>query len=86
MCGSDSATAMTDVKDLVPDVLNAFVNGWVPPAGAEGDLFPGLIGSGSFLDELFTTTYGRVVLLKVLARWWFSADSAQYIDDGPSPR
>jgi hypothetical protein len=51
----DSATAMTDVKDLVPDVLNAFVNGWVPPAGAEGDLFPGLIGSGSFLDELFTT-------------------------------
>jgi hypothetical protein len=55
MSAGDSATAITDVKDLVPDVLNAFVNGWVPPEGAEGDLFPGLIGSGSFLDELFTT-------------------------------
>jgi hypothetical protein len=55
MQAGDSATAMTDVKDLFPDVLNAFVNGWVPPDGAESDLFPGLIGSGSFLDELFTT-------------------------------
>lgn len=51
----DSATAMTDLDNLGSDVLNAVINGWEPPAGAEGDLFPGLIGAGSFLDELYTT-------------------------------
>jgi hypothetical protein len=55
MTAGDSATAMTDLNNLGSDVLNAVVNGWEPPAGAEGDLFPGLIGMGSFLDELYTT-------------------------------
>ena len=51
----DSATALTDLNNLGSDVLNAVFNGWEPPTGAEGDLFPGLIGAGSFLDELYTT-------------------------------
>ena len=55
MTAGDSATAMTDLNNLGSDVLNAVVNGFEPPAGAEGDLFPGLIGAGSFLDELYTT-------------------------------
>ncbi|WIM89395.1 hypothetical protein PT015_08125 [Candidatus Mycobacterium wuenschmannii] len=55
MTAGDSATAMTDLNNIGSDVLNAIINGWVPPAGAEGDLFPGLIGAGSFLDELYTT-------------------------------
>jgi hypothetical protein len=55
MTAGDSATAMSDLNNLGSDVLNAVVNGWEPPAGAEGDLFPGLIGAGSFLNELYTT-------------------------------
>jgi hypothetical protein len=51
----DTATAMTDLNNLGSDVLNAVINGWVPPDGAESDLFPGLIGAGSFLNELYTT-------------------------------
>ena len=49
----DSATAMTDLNNLGSDVLNAVVNGF-DAGGGEG-LFPGLIGAGSFLDELYTT-------------------------------
>jgi hypothetical protein len=49
----DSATALTDLNNLGSDVLNAVVNGF-DPGGGEG-LFPGLIGAGSFLDELYTT-------------------------------
>lgn len=49
----DSATAMTDLNNLGSDVLNAVLNGF-DPGGGEG-LFPGLIGAGSFLDELYTT-------------------------------
>lgn len=55
MTAGDSALATTDLENLGSDVLNAVVNGWVPPAGDESDLFPGLVGAGSFLDELYTT-------------------------------
>jgi hypothetical protein len=52
----DSAAGMTDLNNLGSDVLNAVVNGFNPdPTGGGEGLFPGLIGAGSFLDELYTT-------------------------------
>jgi hypothetical protein len=51
----DTATATADLDNLGSDVLNAIVNGFEPGASGESDLFPGLVGAGSFLDELYTT-------------------------------
>jgi hypothetical protein len=54
----DSATALTDLNNLPSDVLNAIVNGYdagINPVNGAAELFPGLINTGSFLDELYTT-------------------------------
>jgi hypothetical protein len=55
MTAGDTATATADLNNLGSDVLNAIVNGFEPGATGESDLFPGLLGAGSFLDELYTT-------------------------------
>jgi hypothetical protein len=54
----DSTTALTDLNNLPSDVLNAFINGFDAgenPVNHVENLFPGLINTGSFLDELYTT-------------------------------
>ncbi|HYY01221.1 MAG TPA: hypothetical protein VE908_17025, partial [Mycobacterium sp.] len=54
----DSTTALTDLNNLGSDVLNAIVNGYdagINPVNGVENLFPGLINTGSFLDELYTT-------------------------------
>jgi len=58
MTAGDSALASTDLNNLGSDVLNAIVNGYdagVNPVNGVENLFPGLISTGSFLDELYTT-------------------------------
>jgi hypothetical protein len=58
MTAGDSALASTDLNNLGSDVLNAIVNGYdagVNPVNGVENLFPGLINTGSFLDELYTT-------------------------------
>src|SRR6201999_1468893 len=54
----DSATALSDLNNLPSDVLNAVVNGYdagINPVDGSENLFPGLINTGSFLNELYTT-------------------------------
>src|SRR6201996_5313010 len=54
----DSALVSTDLNNLGSDVLNAIINGYdagTNPVDGLENLFPGLIGAGSFLDELYTT-------------------------------
>jgi hypothetical protein len=76
----DTATATADLQNLGSDVLNAVVNGWEPPAGAEGDLFPGLIGAGSFLDELYTTwTTQFLDAFGSLAGEWATAGASEAV-------
>ena len=54
----DSATGLTDLNNLPSDVLNAIINGYdagINPVNGAAELFPGLLNTGSFLDELYTT-------------------------------
>lgn len=53
-----SAQGLADLNNLPSDVLNAVVNGYdfgTNPYNGAAQLFPGLINTGSFLDELYTT-------------------------------
>jgi hypothetical protein len=58
LTAADSATGLTDLNNLGSDVLNAVVNGYdagINPVDGSENLFPGLLNTGSFLDELYTT-------------------------------
>jgi hypothetical protein len=54
----DTTQGLSDLNNLSSDVINAIVNGYdagTNPFNGAAELFPGLINSGSFLDELYTT-------------------------------
>jgi hypothetical protein len=54
----DTTLGLSDLNNLSSDVIGALVNGYdagTNPFNGAAELFPGLINTGSFLDELYTT-------------------------------
>jgi hypothetical protein len=54
----DTTQGLSDLNNLSSDVIGALVNGYdagTNPFNGAAELFPGLINTGSFLDELYTT-------------------------------
>jgi hypothetical protein len=54
----DTTLGLSDLNNLSSDVIGAIVNGYdagTNPFNGAAELFPGLINTGSFLDELYTT-------------------------------
>ena len=54
----DTSQGLSDLNNLSSDVIGALVNGYdagTNPFNGAAELFPGLINTGSFLDELYTT-------------------------------
>jgi hypothetical protein len=54
----NTTLGLSDLNNLSSDVIGALVNGYdagTNPFNGAAELFPGLINTGSFLDELYTT-------------------------------
>jgi hypothetical protein len=47
--------ALADIGNLPSDLTGDLLNGWTDPAGGTGLPFPGLLNSGSLLEELLST-------------------------------
>jgi hypothetical protein len=47
--------ALTDIGNLPSDLTGDILNGWTDPAAGTGLPFPGLLNSGSLLEELLAT-------------------------------